>query len=773
MVGSLISPDWYALDASRGHESYNNRVFMRATVAVSDYLLYIPAIVIFTKWYSRATGTERYDRSIALAILLSMPSLIIIDYGHFQYNSVMLGLAVLAFASFLADRLLWGSLLFVLSLCFKQIALYYAPAVFAYLLGLCVSFGKKVDVGGSGLSITIPAPMAVRIDVQTLVLLGVTVLSTFAVMVAPFAVLHGEEHGALEQLAQMVHRVFPFARGLWEDKVANFWCATNIAFKYRELLSRGALQKVSLALTLLAVLPPCGLLFLRPKKTLLPWGVAGCAWGFFLFSFQVHEKSVLLPMVAMTLVVAGGVDRDLLSWIGWANNVAMFSMWPLLRREGLGLQYTVLTALWSWLLSLHELPSSILAKALHAGFYVGALGLHVAEITITGGIVDRLPDIWVVGNVLLCFVAFAWLYVWVLYRMADEAGLVDDIYAVMSGAKEEGEKERLKKPVAVQITPCRLVHRIRIPQIRGRKVVVEGGNGVFLRTPAVPEAVPQLEYREHQLAFRRAAFLHTRAESLLLDRGGIGSSGLQVGNRGGGIRLAAPAVAQGEAVEDLAERVVGAGGVGEILEQLGRVFKMEWVGRGFGIRTTSLVQPYRLLDVLIRPLIAHVAWTPVPRLRQLPDARRSRHRHGTRHPASEAELTRPPLPFVFLVLAVLRRADEIGGQVFRADVRVVRSGGAAEEGDAFTVLILLGGLAATVTADVGGVAGFLGGVVMIGVVGGGCRGVDFLLGGRCGAEHAKFRIAGGVGRRGDVGVFMVAVAILFVEAERHGGGGIC
>ncbi|KAF3909114.1 hypothetical protein ABW21_db0205921 [Orbilia brochopaga] len=449
-IGSLISPVWFALDTSRGHESYNNRVFMRATVAVSDYLLYIPALVIFSKWYSRTTGTDRYDRSIALAILLAMPSLIIIDYGHFQYNSVMLGFAVFAFANFLADRLLWGSLLFVMSLCFKQMALYYAPAVFAYLLGLCVSFGKQANANAgasnaSGLVITIPGPMAVRVDMQTLVLLAVTVLSTFTVIVAPFAVFHGEEHSALEQLAQMVHRVFPFARGLWEDKVANFWCATNIVFKYRELLARETLQRISLALTLLAILPPCALLFLRPKKALLPWGVAGCAWGFFLFSFQVHEKSVLLPMVAMTLVVAGGVDRDLLSWIGWANNVAMFSMWPLLRREGLGLQYTVLTALWSWLLALHELPSSIYAKALHVSFYVGAVALHVAEITVTGGIVERLPDVWVVGNVVLCFVAFAWLYVWVLYRMADEAGLVDEFTAVMSRTKEEGEREKLKK----------------------------------------------------------------------------------------------------------------------------------------------------------------------------------------------------------------------------------------------------------------------------------------------------------------------------------------
>lgn len=113
-------------------------------------------------------------------------------------------------------------------------------------------------------------------------------------------------------------------------------------------------------------------------------------------------------------------------------------MWPLLKREGLGLQYTVLTALWSWLLSLHELPSSLYAKVLHLGVYAGAIGLHVAELTITGGIVERFPDIWVVGNVVLCFGAFVCMYVWVLYRMAEEAGLLDDL------REEELERKKVE-----------------------------------------------------------------------------------------------------------------------------------------------------------------------------------------------------------------------------------------------------------------------------------------------------------------------------------------
>lgn len=249
-------------------------------------------------------------QAVALAAILMQPSNIIIDYGHFQYNNVMLGLTLLAIANLFANRLLWGSLLFVMALNFKQMALYYAPGIFAYLLGLCIQINSVTSI---------------TIDFFTLILLGVTVVASFLIMVLPFTIFHGPQHTALEQLGQVVHRVFPFARGLWEDKVANFWCATNIFIKYREHFPTSTLQLLSLVLTLASILPFCVILFWKPSKTLLPWGLAGCSWGFFLFSFQVHEKSVLIPLMPTTILLAGGIDNDLKAWVGWINNIAMFS----------------------------------------------------------------------------------------------------------------------------------------------------------------------------------------------------------------------------------------------------------------------------------------------------------------------------------------------------------------------------------------------------------------------------------------------------------------
>jgi alpha-1,3-glucosyltransferase len=77
-------------------------------------------------------------------------------------------------------------------------------------------------------------------------------------------------------------------------------------------------------MTFAGILPPCIILFLNPQKRLLPLGLSTCAWSFFLFSFQVHEKSVLLPLLPATLLLAETLSEDTISWITWMSNVAMF-----------------------------------------------------------------------------------------------------------------------------------------------------------------------------------------------------------------------------------------------------------------------------------------------------------------------------------------------------------------------------------------------------------------------------------------------------------------
>lgn len=147
---------------------------------------------------------------------------------------------------------------------------------------------------------------------------------------------------------QSISRIFPFARGLFEDKVANFWCASDVVLiKWRRLrwISEAGLQRVALGVTLLGLLPAAGMVFgwgfigaggasngnanggelspidekdkdkvgektmalarrRGPTLALVPFALFSTAMSFFMFSVQVHEKSILLPLMPITLLLA-------------------------------------------------------------------------------------------------------------------------------------------------------------------------------------------------------------------------------------------------------------------------------------------------------------------------------------------------------------------------------------------------------------------------------------------------------------------------------------
>ncbi|KAI1261784.1 ALG8 glycosyltransferase family ALG6 [Xylariaceae sp. FL1019] len=448
IVGSYINPAWFALYTSRGICDPNLKIFMRSTVIVSEYLIYIPAVVVFTRRYSRLLGVAQWSASVALVAILMQPGLILIDHVHFQYNTVMLGFVVACMSSALAGRYLWAAIFFVAALGFKQMALYYAPVVFAFLLGSCIfpqiKIGRFFGIAAvtilSFVILILPLFLSVLYD-QTR---GITAhpslegthppLPIFTFL-EPYLDTDALYYPFVEQLVQMIHRVFPFARGLFEDKVANFWCAANAVIKLRNYPSE-LLQKLSLAATLAVIAPSCAIVFFRPRKDLLPYAFAATAWGFFLFSYQVHEKSVLLPLLPMSLLLAGkqGLGEEIRAWVGFANILGAWTMFPLLQRVDLRMPYAVLTLLWAYLLGLP--PTSLSAYfhqgqtpmvqwgtfLVHGAFYVAMAVWHVVERTLEPP-ADK-PDLWVVANVGIGFAGFVLCYLWCSWKLALESNIL-------------------------------------------------------------------------------------------------------------------------------------------------------------------------------------------------------------------------------------------------------------------------------------------------------------------------------------------------------------
>lgn len=145
-----------------------------------------------------------------------------------------------------------------------------------------------------------------------------------------------------------VTRIFPFNRGLFEDKVANFWCASDVVLKWRRWLNTTLLLRSSTVFTAIGFTPAAweliasawaisrktrGTAIASPTLALLPYALLTSSLSFFLFSFQVHEKSILLPLLPATLILSGaesGGGGEDWEWGILFNNTAVFRLHLLL-----------------------------------------------------------------------------------------------------------------------------------------------------------------------------------------------------------------------------------------------------------------------------------------------------------------------------------------------------------------------------------------------------------------------------------------------------------
>jgi alpha-1,3-glucosyltransferase len=232
--------------------------------------------------------------------------------------------------------------------------------------------------------------------------------------------------------------------------VANFWCALNTLLKIQtHVAPLVPLLRLSLYLTLTFTLIPTLLIGANPSRSLLPYALASSAWSFYLFSFQVHEESILLPLLPMTLLLGSrdGLTKETRAWVGFANTVGTWSLYPLLKRDGLKTPYFVLTLLWSYLLGLpptsaavyydhadqnepgKERPPDDLATAtniLHVEYFMGMIMWHGLEAFIPPP--EGKPDLWVVVSVCFGAVAFGICYLWCTWKLVLGSGLLNGYF---------------------------------------------------------------------------------------------------------------------------------------------------------------------------------------------------------------------------------------------------------------------------------------------------------------------------------------------------------
>ncbi|XP_055837886.1 probable dolichyl pyrophosphate Man9GlcNAc2 alpha-1,3-glucosyltransferase [Episyrphus balteatus] len=321
-IAKVLNTSYVELHDSRGFESEKHKTFMRLSVLAVDVLIYIPAILLSVMEIqsirsNKGPSTLGFQH---LAICLFYPGQMLIDNGHFQYNNMSLGLAALAIVAILRERLIFGSIFFSLALNYKQMELYHAVPFFVYLLSSC----KQEKTYGQ--------------QILKLVKIGTSVIVTFGLLWLPWI-------NSWDNLSIVLRRIFPIYRGVFEDKVSNVWCVLNVVIKLKSIFSNERMALICLIVTGLALVPSSIHLFVKPSKQGFLYSLFNSALAFFLFSFQVHEKSILLPALPAMLLYP--MEPYMMTWF---LEISTISMFPLLDKDKLVLPFICIVVIYQVLI---------------------------------------------------------------------------------------------------------------------------------------------------------------------------------------------------------------------------------------------------------------------------------------------------------------------------------------------------------------------------------------------------------------------------------------
>lgn len=318
--------------------------FQRLSVVFTEFLL-----LVAVAWVTHRWPVAR--RRLALFLVAASPGIIIVDHIHFQYNGVLLGIFVLSIWACAGGKEILGGALFAALLCFKHIFLYPAPAFFVFLLRHYCRRDQKT------------------FSMARFFALGLTVLSVIGIALGPFL-----NAGLGPHLAR---RMFPVSRGLMHAYWApNFWALYAAADKVLQIVLPRAgvpllaqyvrptnaatltgglvgeapfavLPNVSSGMTILCVLCAMAPCLVATWRRPLPGRFARAATvatlTAFIFGYHVHEKAILMTLVPLGLLAAGGTDKDAPKEFAFLSIVGTYSLFPLLiRKEEYGIKVALL-----------------------------------------------------------------------------------------------------------------------------------------------------------------------------------------------------------------------------------------------------------------------------------------------------------------------------------------------------------------------------------------------------------------------------------------------
>ncbi|THU93788.1 hypothetical protein K435DRAFT_820159 [Dendrothele bispora CBS 962.96] len=392
-AASLIIPEWFTLKSSRGIETESSKVLMRPAVVISDALVYIPAVCMSSRTWL-GTRSKR-TQNLAFIAMLFNPALLLIDFGRFQYNTILSclsnilsGFTILSVSLFVMSQDLLDAIVFVLSLGFKQMALYYAPAIGSYLLAKCLLLGPKI---------------------------GGRLYSSRNYYNPCF-------HCALSSL--LTPRTKLLTSGVHLRIKWRVWAASNLLIKASARMTLPGFLSGVLSMMRHGnpILPMNHHIHTKPDFVLITL----CFTQFFIIVFPLFIpstwKTILLSFIPLMLPSSGAVPES--------TTFAWGAMWPLLKRDGLGLQYFVLLGAWNRLIGYNPFKEPSVRT-------IAAAVLHILELLFDPP--SRYPDLFTVLNILMSTPVFFCTWHQMLHRGQALGGLTP------LGRDHRVERRRLEK----------------------------------------------------------------------------------------------------------------------------------------------------------------------------------------------------------------------------------------------------------------------------------------------------------------------------------------
>ena len=417
ILGKILNvfiPASVEFEYSHGYESINFKNVMRFFSLFSDLVvfhigLHFFCYKIFIKNKINKNKKPLYLNYFIIQILILLnPLMIIIDHGHFQFNNVMHGFFVFAVYFLFSEKYVLAIIFLSLCVNFKQMGLYFALVFPFYVVRKLFFSEKKKNYFVSLLFIIIYGIITVLIN---------------GIIYYPWIKSH--------KLKDVFNRIFPVKRGIFEDKVATFWCVLNVFIKLNKKFENNFLVKLSLLFTILNCILPICAIFKANKvtKKICMQCFFIISLAFYLFSFHVHEKTIIVPFLAFLLNLPY-MKKILPSF----TLIGMLSLFPLLQRENQIVPY-YLTNLIFYLFA--KFGNKLLAKKkeknekkyiyfiIEIAIFIIMILYHAIEYMIPPP--EKYPWFYPMINAMFCFSFFFGIFIYSNYSLFKNIYLIRKI----------------------------------------------------------------------------------------------------------------------------------------------------------------------------------------------------------------------------------------------------------------------------------------------------------------------------------------------------------